>query len=117
MTLLLTLMGLVGGVLLGWNIPLRISSLVARYLSVAILAGLDSVLGGARAELEGDFDGLVFGTGFFANTLLAVGFTYVGDTIGVELYLAAVVALGIRIFDNLGALRRILLQRYVKRGY
>ncbi len=116
MTVFLALVGLIGGIILGWNLPLRFSSLAARYLSVAILAGLDSVLGGARTELEGNFDGLVFGTGFFTNTLLAAGFTYIGDTIGVELYLAAVVALGIRIFTNVGAVRRLLLQRYVKRG-
>lgn len=116
MTLFLAVLGLLGGILLGWNIPLRVSSLFVRYLSVAILAGLDSVLGGVRAELEGRFDGLVFSTGFFSNSLLAAGFTYVGDTIGVELYLAAVVALGVRIFNNLGAVRRLLLQRYMKRG-
>ncbi|MEW6522535.1 MAG: small basic family protein [Bacillota bacterium] len=113
--ILLALVGLALGVIVGWNLPLRIPALHARYLSIAILAGLDSVFGGMRAELEGRFEGVVFSTGFFSNMLLAAGLTYVGDKIGVELYLAAVVALGVRIFQNVGAARHALLVRFWKK--
>jgi small basic protein len=112
----LALLGLAIGVLVGWNLPVRIPAVHARYLSIAILAGLDSVFGGMRGELEGKFNSLVFATGFFSNALLAAVLTYVGDRLGVELYLAAVVALGVRIFQNLGAIRHLLLERLGKRG-
>jgi len=55
--------------------------------------------------MEGGFDPAVFLTGFFGNAVLAAALTYIGDRTGVELYLAAVFALGTRIFMNLGAIK------------
>ena len=37
---------------------------------------------------------------------LAAGLTYFGDKLGVDLSIAAIVAFGVRIFNNLGATRR-----------
>lgn len=109
------LAALVAGVLLGASIPLQIPIFYGRYLSVALLAALDSSFGGLRAGLEGKYDNTVFITGFFLNALLAAGLTYVGDRLGVELYFAALVAFGIRIFNNLGALRHLLLASWRRR--
>ena len=47
-----------------------------------------------------------------ANTLLAAGLTYLGDMLGVDLYLAAVVVFGVRIFENLAKIRRLILGRF-----
>ncbi len=102
-------LGLAIGLAVGWLLPGGLPLALARYHSVALLAALDSVLGGALARRRGDFHVGVFATGFFGNTILAAGLTYVGDRTGVELYLAAVLALGVRIFLNLGALRRSYL--------
>jgi small basic protein len=81
---------------------------------MAILAALDSVLGAVRAELDGKFDNRIFLTGFFANIVLAGGLTYLGDRLGVELYMAAIVAFGVRMFNNLAIIRRQLLQRFTE---
>ena len=43
----------------------------APYLSVAALAGLDTVFGGVRAGIEGRFQNDIFVSGFLLNTLLA----------------------------------------------
>jgi small basic protein len=51
-------------------------------------------------------------TGFITNTLLAAGLAYLGDRLGVELYLAAVVVFGVRLFQNLAIIRRYLLKKY-----
>jgi small basic protein len=84
---------------------------MADYVALAILAGFDALLGGARARLEARFDEAVFVSGFFANMVLATLLAYLGDKLGVDLYLAVVVALGIRIFTNLGRLRGLLVTR------
>ena len=89
--------------------PFRPPDEYASYLSLAALAGLDSVFGGIRAGIEGKFHDDIFMSGFVANTLLAGLLTYIGDLIGVELYIAAVVALGGRVFLNLSLIRRYLL--------
>jgi small basic protein len=78
----------------------------AQYLSLAALAGLDSLIGGVRAGTEGKFKSDVFVSGFLANTLLAAFLAYLGDVMGQPLGLAAVVALGGRIFVNLSIIRR-----------
>ena len=78
----------------------------AQYLSLAALAGLDSLIGGIRAGTEGKFKSDVFISGFLANTLLAAFLAYLGDLMGQPLGLAALVALGGRIFVNLSIIRR-----------
>lgn len=109
------LAALVVGVLVGAGLPLQIPIFYGRYMSVALLAALDSSFGGLRASMEGKFDNTVFISGFFSNALLAAALTYVGDRLGVELYFAALVAFGLRIFNNLGAIRHALLAAWRRR--
>lgn len=108
----LVLIGFISGIMLGSFFPLMLPVDYVRYLSVAILACLDTILGGLRALVEHKFDNVVFLSGFFANSLLAVILVYFGDNVGVDLYLAAVVVFGVRIFQNLAVLRRALVDRW-----
>ena len=101
------------GITLGLLTDVAIPASWLTYLGVGVLAAIDSCLGGVRASLERTFDDRVFVSGFITNTLMAAFIVFVGDRIGVrELYLAAVVAFGIRLFDNLGAVRRLMFQRW-----
>jgi small basic protein len=102
------------GMLLGLQMPFLVPAFLAKYLSIAILASLDSFFGGIRASLEETFDSLVLLTGFIANSLLAAGFAYIGDQLGVSLYTAAVFVFGVRIFQNLAIIRRIALNKLRK---
>ena len=97
------------GMLFGLNLPLQIPPGYARYTAVMILAALDSILGAVKAWLNGNFENKVFISGLLVNSLAAGGLTYLGDKLGVELYFAAIVAFGVRIFDNLAVIRRHLL--------
>jgi small basic protein len=94
------------GVVLGLMSPLTIPIIYARYTAVALLAALDSIFGAFKAYIAGTFEPRVFFSGLVTNTVLAAGLTYFGDKLGVELYIAAIVAFGVRIFNNLGAIRR-----------
>ena len=102
---------LILGIIIGFQLPLFIPLVFAKYMSVAILAVLDSVFGGIRAYMEDVFDTTIFVSGFITNALLAAGLAYLGDRLGVELYLAAVVAFGVRLFQNLGIIRRYLMKK------
>jgi small basic protein len=102
----LPILGLLIGLIVGSLLRVEVPAQYSRYTAMAILAALDSVLGAARAEVEGTFNNRVFVTGLLANTLLAGLLTFIGDRLGVELYLAAIVAFGVRLFDNLARIRR-----------
>jgi small basic protein len=97
------------GIVFGLNSPVQIPPGYSRYTAVAILAALDSVLGAVKAWLNGNFENKVFISGLLVNSIVAGGLTYLGDKLGVELYFAAIVAFGVRIFDNLAVIRRHLL--------
>lgn len=107
----LAVLGLGLGIALGLNLPVTIPQAYAKYMSVAALAALDSVFGGIRAAMEDHYDNVVFISGFFSNALLAAGLAFIGERLGIDLYLAAVVAFGVRLFQNLAIIRRELLKK------
>ena len=94
------------GLVLGLYSPVTIPVAYARYTAVALLAGLDSIFGAFKAYLAGTFEPRVFLSGLLTNMALAGGLTWIGDKLGVDLSIAAIVAFGVRIFNNLGAIRR-----------
>jgi small basic protein len=107
----LAVLGLAVGVVLGLNLPFTIPQAYAKYMSVAALAALDSVFGGIRAAMEDHYDNAIFISGFFSNAMLAAGLAFIGERLGIDLYLAAVVAFGVRLFQNLAIIRRHLLKK------
>lgn len=117
MAWMLPVVGIVLGIAVGFvgfavmKVPNEIANAYAPYLSLATLAGLDTLLGGIRAGIEGRFQNDIFASGFLLNTLMAAGLAYLGDKIGVDLFLAAVVALGTRVFLNLSLIRRYYFTR------
>ncbi|MBC7264383.1 MAG: small basic family protein [Chloroflexi bacterium] len=108
----LPVLGLLLGLIIGSVVSFTIPSEYARYTAMAILAAMDSLLGAVRSELEGEYDNVVFLSGFVVNALLAGVLTFIGDRLGVELYYAAIVAFGVRLFDNLALIRRHFLARW-----
>ncbi|MFA4043732.1 MAG: hypothetical protein HZRFUVUK_000510 [Candidatus Fervidibacterota bacterium] len=117
-SLWIAVLALVIGILMGLYITMPITPFLlkfANYIGLAVLAGLDAIIGGARAGLQGNFDKGIFLSGFFVNMLMAVFLAYVGNRIiGVDLTLAIVVVFGLRIFNNLAVIRRIALDRFLQ---
>jgi len=105
----LPIIGLLAGIIIGSLFYITIPAQYSRYTAIAILAASDSILGAVRAQLEGQYDNRIFISGFCANTLLAGFLTFIGDRLGVELYYAAIVAFGVRLFNNLALIRRHFL--------
>ena len=109
--MILPVLGLIFGIILGTLFPVGISQAYAKLFSVALLASLDSVFGGLRAAAEEKFDNTVFISGFFTNALLAAVLVYTGDRLGSDLYYVALLAFGLRIFQNLAIIRRYFLKK------
>jgi small basic protein len=79
------------------------------YLSIAALAGLDSVIGGARAAQTGKFKRRIFISGFLTAVLVAVVLTWFGERLGVQIFLAVGFVFVYRIMQNLSIIRWYLL--------
>ncbi|MGV3488594.1 MAG: small basic family protein [Tuberibacillus sp.] len=111
----LSILGLIIGLVLGFATNITIPANDSNYLSIALLAAFDTLLGGIRAQLQNTYDNFVFVTGFFFNIFLAAGLAFLGVKLGVDLYLAAVFAFGVRLFNNIAIIRRILLTKWRNR--
>lgn len=112
----LPLLGLILGIAFGLLSDIQIPQIYSNYLSIAILAALDSLFGGIRASLQQVYDDKIFVTGFFFNIALAIGLAFLGVHLGLDLYLAAIFAFGVRLFQNIAIIRRTLLTRWAERG-
>jgi len=98
------------GLLVGFSFVYKLGIIVpfnyASYLAVAVLATLDSLVGGWRAGMEHRFDKDIFLSGFFVNAIAAGLLAFLGDkVIGVPLTLVATIVFGYRIFQNLSLVR------------
>lgn len=107
------IIGLIGGIALGFSLNISYPSEYSFYITMGLLAALDSILGAARSHLEGKYNNLIFISGFVANAVLAGGLAYLGDRLGVPLYYAAILVFGGRLFQNLAVIRRVLIEKYV----
>ncbi len=104
--MVVALIGILIGGIIGFLLPYTYNTAYSLYISIAILACLDSVFGGVKANLEGNFNVKIFLSGFFGNSLLAALLAYIGDRLGVPLYYAAIFTFGSRLFDNFASIRR-----------
>ena len=115
MIIWLPVLGSLAGVMIGIATTVVVPIAYATYLSVVLLATIDTGLGGMRGLLQGDFHRMLLITGFFGNSILAIALTHLGVRLGVDLYIAVVIVFTLRIFNNFGAIRRLLIVGKKKR--
>ncbi len=109
-------LGILVGVIIGLSLNFSIPIELTKYSAVIIMGILDAMCGAIRAETTNDqFNGIIFITGLVFNIVLSVLITILGDKLGLDLYLAAAFVFTFRIFTNVGATRRYLLERFMKK--
>lgn len=102
------LLGLVVGAIVALLLRPSVSAEISRYVAMGVMAAVDASFGGVRAYLEHTFNDRVFVLAFVSNAAVAAGIVWLGDQLAVDLTTAVVVVFGVRIFQNLAALRRRL---------
>ena len=100
------LIGLAVGAVVALILRPSVPAEMSRYVAMAVVAAIDSSFGGVRSYLERTFNDRIFVITFVTNAGLAMGLVWVGDQLGVDLTTAIVVVFGVRIFQNLAAIRR-----------
>ena len=101
--------GVVAGGIIALCLPITIPAGWSPYVAIALLGALDSTIGGVTSMLRNRFQLKIFLSGFFGNALLAGVITFVGSKLDLDLFLAAVVVFGTRIFQNFADMRSYLL--------
>ena len=105
------LIGLVVGIVVGVMSGIVYPSGFSAYLAMGILACMDSLLGGIYANMRNDFRWKVFATGFVINAVLAIALIWLGNQLSIDLYIAAIVVYGSRLFNNCSNIRHLFLNR------
>lgn len=100
------LIGLIIGALIALLLRPTVPPEYTRFVAMGVVAALDASIGGTRAYLERTFNERVFVLAFLTNAAAAAGIVWIGDQLSVDLTTAVVVVFGIRIFQNLAAIRR-----------
>ena len=108
---ILIALGAVLGVIVGKYLPV-IPYTYSVYVSVTILAILDTILGAIASKLKGRFDFKVFISGFFGNALLTMMLVYLGIKLNLDIHIAAVVVFVSRMFNNLSIIRRHYIEKF-----
>lgn len=108
--------GIVVGLILAGVTNIHIPAAYSLYMAVGILAALDSVCGGISASLSKNFRLKIFLSGLVFNAAIAAGLVFLGNLLGVDLSLAAIVVFGSRIIQNFAIIRRLVLNKFEKKG-
>jgi small basic protein len=108
----LPLLAMVVGFFAVYLFKVHIPGMYAEYVGVAVVAGFDSIVGAIHSSIEGKFNDRIFVTGFFTNALVAALLLFLGNSLKIQyVAIAIMVALFIRIFNNLGFVRRFWVAR------
>jgi small basic protein len=105
------IIGVLIGILIGLNVPYHIPSQYSVYVGIGLIAAFDSIFGAVRANLHNKFKVNMFVTGVVGNTVIAVALVYFGNLLNMNLYIAAVIMFGTRIFTNFAEIRRLLISK------
>ena len=111
---IISIVCIVAGVILGALAP-TVPFAYSSYLAIAIMAAFDSIIGAWVPETKHTFDLAIFVSGFFVNALIAILFTVIGESLNVDIYLAAIFVFVFRIFNNLSQIRRFVLEEIAKK--
>ena len=103
------------GILMGLLVPYNLTPSMLSYLAVALIAALDSVLGGLLANLHKRFNINVFMIGLVSNAILGIFLTFIGNILGISLSFAVIIVFGVRMFNNMAAIRRLTFDVYFEK--
>ena len=103
---MLALVGLIAGAVVAILMQPTVPQDLSRYVAMAVVAAIDSAFGGVRAYLERTFNDRIFVIAFLLNAALAMFLVWIGDQLAADLAAPVVVVFGVRIFQNLAAIRR-----------
>ena len=106
--------GLILGVVAGLNLNIVYSPDYAVYISLTVLAILNTIFNMLSESFNGELTPVKSGSFLISDLVFALFLGYVGEQLGLPIYLAAVFAFGNNIYKNLRIMIDVLLEKYQK---
>jgi small basic protein len=106
--------GVILGVLAGFNLNLVYSPDYAVYISLAVLAILNTIFNLLTENLKGELTPIKSMVFLISDLGFGLLLGYVGEQLGLPIYLAAVFAFGNNIYKNLRIMSNFMLEKYNK---
>ncbi len=103
------------GAILGFAVNFHVPPAYTIYLAMIILSALDSVIGAILSNLSGKFKLSILITGFTGNAVMAVVLVFIGNILGLDFGIAPIIVFGVRMFNNVAAIRRIIIKKYFEK--
>jgi len=108
----LPVLGLVLGIGLGVLLPIEVPGDYSYYFAVALIAALDGVLSSLEEGFRGSFDLFSFWSKILGTVAFALLLVFIGEHLGVELYLAVLFALCYRILKSANSIHLFLTDKF-----
>lgn len=106
--------GIILGVLAGFNLNLVYNPDYAVYISLAVLAILNTIFNLLNENLHGELTPIKSMVYLICDLGFGLLLGYVGEQLGLPIYLAAVFAFGNNIYKNLRIMSNFMLEKYNK---
>lgn len=107
--------GVILGILAGFNLNLVYNPDFAVYISLAVLAILNTIFSMLEENLKGELTPVKSITFLISDLGFGLLLGYVGEQLGLPIYLAAVFAFGNNIYKNLRSMINFALENYQKK--
>lgn len=112
--LLYVIAGLTIGVLAGLNLNIGYSPEYAVYISLIILAMINTIINMICAKFKKEISILESGLLLISDFAFALLLGYIGEQLGLPIYLAAVFAFGNNIYKKINIIMDVIVQKYNK---
>lgn len=106
--------GIVLGVLVGLNLDLVYNPEFAVYISLAVLAIVNTIFNLLNENIKGELTIVKSVVSLAGDLIFGLLLGYVGEQLGLPIYLAAVFAFGNNIYKNLMSMINFMLEKYQK---
>ncbi len=106
--------GIILGIVAGLNLNMVYSPDYVVYISVSILAIVNTIFALLNENLKGEMNALRSAVYMIRDLGFGLLMGYVGEQLGLPVYLAAVFAFGNSIYKNLSEMINFMLEKYNK---
>lgn len=106
--------GVILGILAGLNLNLIYSPDYAVYISLSVLAILNTIFHVLSENLKGELTPIKSVVFLVSDLSFGLLLGYVGEQLGLPIYLAAVFAFGNNIYSNIKSIINLMLEKYKK---